>query len=775
MKKIVYTLILLAFTSMTSAQWQPDARLTNASGYSYTSWTKEGLKSNGNILHFVWYDDRDGNNEIYYKRSIDGGVTWETDTRLTNNSSNSHNPSLLASGSNLQVVWCDYRDGNGSEVYHKRSTDYGTTWGADTRLTNASSYSSGASLSESASLLHLIWYDNRDGNQEIYYKSSTDGGTTWGNDTRLTNAAGNSLFPDVSISGSTLHVVWYDGRDGNNEIYYKRSTDAGITWGTDTRLSNNTSVSELGAVSASGQVVHVVWYDNFEGNYEIYYKRSTNGGTNWEANTRLSNNSANSSQPDITVSGSNVNVVWQDNRDGKYEIYYKNSTNSGLTWGADTRLTTTNTTDNVKLPQIHVSGSSLHVVWSDTRDGNFEIYYKKNPTGIPPTGVWVQKSNGLPTNIPVVCFILNGTNLFAGTWGDGVYLSTNYGDNWISYSNGLPIYIYNFAVNENNLFAATGQYGVFKSTNNGTNWTQVNNGLTDIQILNLAVKGNDLYAGTYDYGIFRSTNNGNTWINCLNTPRIYDLYVMGSNIFAGTHYNGVFRSTDNGSNWVSINNGINYPVFYGFTSIANNLFAGTRNGGIFLTTNNGDIWNAVNNGLIYNGDMKVVSKDSALYAGLSGTSGGMFISTNKGGNWAAMNQGFNTIPGINRLSIINNYIFAGTTSGVWRRDIPESIGIQNISTEVPSVFSLQQNYPNPFNPSTKIRFAITSNVKGETSNAKLIIFDILGREVSTLVNVQLKPGTYEVDWDGISFASGVYYYKLISGEFVETKKMILLK
>ena len=102
------------------------------------------------------------------------------------------------------------------------------------------------------------------------------------------------------------------------------------------------------------------------------------------------------------------------------------------------------------------------------------------------------------------------------------------------------------------------------------------------------------------------------------------------------------------------------------------------------------------------------------------------------------------------------------------------IGIINISS-VAKDYSISQNYPNPFNPVTTIRFAIASNVKGQTSNVELVIFDILGRKIETLVNQQLKPGTYEVEWNGSDFASGVYYYRIESGNFVETKKMLLLK
>jgi len=98
------------------------------------------------------------------------------------------------------------------------------------------------------------------------------------------------------------------------------------------------------------------------------------------------------------------------------------------------------------------------------------------------------------------------------------------------------------------------------------------------------------------------------------------------------------------------------------------------------------------------------------------------------------------------------------------------IGVENISNEIPHEYKLYQNYPNPFNPATMFRFQMP--VKG---NVKIVIFDILGREVTTLVNEQLSPGTYETAWDATNFASGIYYYKLVAETFTETKKMVLIK
>ena len=322
--KLFLLLMLLLFTGVSQAQWQPDVRLTNDTAYSYTSWNNAWcIAASGLVVHVVWSDNRDANYEIYYKRSTDGGISWGADTRLTNNNTaGSYSPSVAVSGQVVHVVWYDNRDVN-PEIYCKRSIDGGVSWGADTRLTNNTADSWFSSVAVFGSVVHVVWYDNRDVNHEIYYKRSADGGVSWGADTRLTNNSASSTIPSVAVFGQVVHVVWCDYRDGNPEMYYKRSTDGGISWGADTRLTNNPYASVFPSVSVSGLVVHVVWDDNRDGNREIYCKRSIDGGISWGADTRLTNNSAASNHPSVSVSGQVVHVVWSDYRDGNAEIYYK--------------------------------------------------------------------------------------------------------------------------------------------------------------------------------------------------------------------------------------------------------------------------------------------------------------------------------------------------------------------------------------------------------------------------------------------------------------------
>jgi len=109
-------------------------------------------------------------------------------------------------------------------------------------------------------------------------------------------------------------------------------------------------------------------------------------------------------------------------------------------------------------------------------------------------------------------------------------------------------------------------------------------------------------------------------------------------------------------------------------------------------------------------------------------------------------------------------------NGVVYGDTNMPVKIININNKVPSSYSLSQNYPNPFNPTTNIKYQIKEN-----AIVTLKIYDILGKEIETLVNEKQSPGTYEVNWNANAFPSGVFFYRLEAGDYSETRKMILIK
>jgi len=151
--------------------------------------------------------------------------------------------------------------------------------------------------------------------------------------------------------------------------------------------------------------------------------------------------------------------------------------------------------------------------------------------------------------------------------------------------------------------------------------------------------------------------------------------------------------------------------------------------------------------------------------------------------FASTNVTANTLQ-VTQLSPITKYFWrvqsfgkeGGPTqwSEVWNFTTQVSVSVED-NSDMPVSFSLEQNYPNPFNPATKIKYTIPSNVKREMSKVELKIYDVLGSEIATLVNEEKPAGFYEVKFDASNLVSGFYFYRLQTGSFVETKKMMLVK
>jgi hypothetical protein len=159
-----------------------------------------------------------------------------------------------------------------------------------------------------------------------------------------------------------------------------------------------------------------------------------------------------------------------------------------------------------------------------------------------------------------------------------------------------------------------------------------------------------------------------------------------------------------------------------------------------------------------------------LFAGSYG--GHVFLSTNDGATWTNVGMGLPMYLTTDALAVSGSYLLAGVAgAGVWRRPLSEMItSAEPAACEITGQFLLQQNYPNPFNPNTTIKYELSA-----PSAVRLSVFDLLGREVSVLVNGRKNAGSYEVTFDGSRLACGVYLYRIQAGDFIQSKKLALVK
>jgi hypothetical protein len=385
---------------------------------------------------------------------------------------------------------------------------------------------------------------------------------------------------------------------------------------------------------------------------------------------------------------------------------------------------------------------------------------------------WVQVSNGL-TQLNVNAIINSGSNLYAGTFGDGVggvFKSTNYGMNWtlcLTLSTGDAVWALD--TSGNRIYAgATG--GLYTTTNNGTNWNYIFNKW----IYSLAANISDVFAGckyslndTVD--LYKSTNYGINWsITSLPPCQVNAIAINRNNIYSGVGGGqnlviGFFVSTNYGLNWTKT---INNRTILSLAYDSSYIFAGSD--GVYMSTNNGINW-------VQRGLNNQTIGTLLIYNHLIFAAGGFWVSSDYGDSWVSRTENMPYL--VNSLCVSNNFIYAGTDGhGVWRRPLYEIVGLNKTSKQLQISYSLQQNYPNPFNSSTIIKYQLPIN-----SNIKLIIYNVQGKEVNVLVNENKTAGRYEIIWNASTYTSGIYFCRLnavsnYEGQyFDDIKKIILVK
>ncbi|MFA5859903.1 MAG: exo-alpha-sialidase [Elusimicrobiota bacterium] len=386
---VVKALSVNSTGSISPIGWTQDVRLSynnHTVGYPKMSADGEG------ILHVVWGEHLSDGIYTYYKKSLDDGKTWTSDFLLFHSTgivigSTLLNMCFCSWDNTLCLYWTDNRDGN-YEIYYKQSTDGGLTWGNETRLTNGDGDAKRLFLTYKDNSIHLFWSENRVSkyNDEIYYKRSTDGGLTWSDDIRLTNADHYSWDSCSALNNNVLHLVWADFRDSSgslkdSELYYRYSEDNGTTWSNEVKLTSAPGVAYEPYLLAVNNILHLVWSDSKYSNNdtEIYYKNSKDNGKTWSEDKRLTFHQAGTLSPIMTSDQNGLHLVWSDYRNGS-DIYYKKSIDEGETWGSDIRLTYN---PSYSLPDSLISVNGiLHLLFGDERiQPGADIYYKRfDPT-----------------------------------------------------------------------------------------------------------------------------------------------------------------------------------------------------------------------------------------------------------------------------------------------------------------------------------------------------------------------------------------------------------
>jgi subtilisin family serine protease len=295
---------------------------------------------------------------------------WTAETLLISGYEGSFEPEIAVAGENVHLVYSDKGGGGRPRgLYYLRSTDNGRTWDQARLL---SSYQANLidwhpRLAVLGNRVCLVFHDLRGSYSRIYFKQSTDNGQNWCNDLLMSDSTVESNRADVCLAGDTIHLVWNCG--------YRRSTNGGANW-----EPLNAGVSGQ-AIAASNSRVFVAGHYSAGGSYRVTVRRYN--GTVWEPAVDLDTNGTCWPNPDVAVDGNNVYVTWDEERDTdgtSEEIALRRSTDAGANWGKHQHIANVGENYIYRNPRIAAGNGRVNLVWWGDRDKYFycEVYYKQS-------------------------------------------------------------------------------------------------------------------------------------------------------------------------------------------------------------------------------------------------------------------------------------------------------------------------------------------------------------------------------------------------------------
>jgi len=549
------------------------------------------------------------------------------------------------------------------------------------------------------------------------YKVSTDGGVTFvaGNFT-----AGMGSRNHIAICKSTPSVLYISKYSGSSITVYK-STDSGLNF---SQISVGTDFA--GSQAWYDFYMHVNPFDAnvaYVGSIDIW--RTTDGNTFSNITNGYSGGVVHVDQHNMDFHPTNQNILYAVSDGG---IWY--STDKGTSWqNKNAGLTLT------QFYRLTSDPSNSNHLAGGTQDNGTQRT----------TGAinWAAAFGG---DGGEVCFQPNNPQYILGeTQNNGVNRSTNGGTSWSGATSGLSgtaSWVAPFLAHPDSVsIFYTARQQVFKTTNMGANWFAISSALGTIREMAISKSNPNIIYATVGSVAYKSTDRGYTFTNAntgipSKTITSITIHPDSSNValisLSGFGGNKIYKTTNGGALWSSINGNLpdspaNDVMFY-YPGFATNIILAATDMGVFMTKNNGTNWIELADGLP---------------------------------NTVAMHLDYNNQSGKIRLGTHGR--------GVWELN-GSLLGITNFNSNMPEKYFLSNNYPNPFNPSTRITFGILKNQK-----VRLSVLDILGREISVLVNENLKPGTYEASFRADNLSSGIYFYRLTTDTYSETKRMMLIK
>jgi hypothetical protein len=634
------------------------------------------------------------------------------------------------------------------------------------------------------------------GSTGMRFSRSTNGGVNWSNPITLNGDQGAYVCvgPDGLVQGGSVYMANTSG----SGIFVARSTDGGATMGTQVLATvfNGSGVNCAGRQTLKGcirtnsfpKVAADGSYGIYRGNVYVVYEanpigpdlsdiflvKSTDYGNTWSTPMRVNDDATTTDQwlPCISVDNTNgrVYISWLDSREDPTanlmtKMYGTYSTDGGQTFAANSPVSTTLfNPDNMKVSQgtgqafyigdyigISAINKTSLSVWMDGRVNSLASYVGYYPdyamtTSVQSVFVPNNDSSFVTINIPSVKGPFNDRVKFTAAL-DSIPTSGSISLSFVNNKDSITTYPDSVRLRIKTTGNVTQRLYKVTVTGRGTNGTPVHK-----RVIDVLANSSYVTVSTNRPSLTQFKINGITYNNIQT-----QVFPNGSNVTVeaitpstGTQTRYTFENWSNGGTnpqTVPVNGNLvltaNYKPQYKITGVT--AYASTFGTNVFY-----DSAQSFQFGIT---SRRITQGGTTYYFHA----------------WIGAGTNSYTSPDSTGRDSIVTWALSGpiVESALWT-DVP--IGIHNISTEIPKEFKLEQNYPNPFNPVTNIKFDVA-----KSGPVQIKIYDLLGKEVSVVLNRELSPGRYVIDFNAENLSSGIYFYKLITQDFVSIKKMTLLK
>jgi photosystem II stability/assembly factor-like uncharacterized protein len=607
--------------------------------------------------------------------------------------------------------------------------------------------------------------------KNFFLFKTTDGGVNWAIKDSLISTDNTVRWYDMSFYNDSLGAIV-----SSKKNLQKYTTDGGETWTLSTPIADNFFAMQKAVRWLSPNTVISMGEGNEFNGVPVPIYKSTDGGINW-VKKNSSVITCFDRVKDVYFKNSNEGIGVGSN--GFYKGFVIKTSDGGENWATSvTNYAASFVAIDGSNNTLYGLGPSSHVLKSTDFGDNWKMLPFTSPTAI--YGIYFDKDKG-----------------FALTSNGDFYVSKNgVGDSWEYLSNTGANNAYSmYFFNSSTGLVLEENQNIVKTTDGGQTWRNV---LPALPYSSRAKVGGITFGDETtgyawfslndyaDYFVFKSTDAGETWNKVWETTG--PGYIQGDLVFFDANTgvilgpgNYKMRTTNGGATWDTafVNNFPSYLLKKGFRDVAkisNSKAVAVGDHFICMTTDAGLNWNYI--------DHKINNTDSSFYkiafsnadTGYIGCSDSTFFKTFDGGlTWQKDSlNGKYAVYSIG-MNPAGDVIF-GTSTGyiLEKKHVPTGIN-NELGTVLPSKFALKQNYPNPFNPATLIEYSIPDYLHGNSSLVELKVFNLLGKEVATLVNSYQPAGNYKIEFNASKLTSGVYFYRLKAGNFIQTRKLILMK